>query len=109
MLRLQARPELIRQNKELAILARKAGIITDLEFAAFWNAGYLGLYLEVAKQIRMRKGITDKQDIGDFSAHDEIAANIFNGTLGAVFGSQQGTEKNSRSKECLCSCSKEWA
>lgn len=57
------------------------GIITDLEFAAFWNAGYLGLYHEVAKQIRERKNITEKQDIGDHAGSDEIAANIFKASL----------------------------
>lgn|GEM_PF-2159753 len=81
LLRLESRPELIQQNKHLATLARKAGIITDLEFAAFWNAGYLGLYHEVASQIRARKGISERKDIGDFAGSDEVAANIFKASV----------------------------
>lgn len=93
MLRLEARPELIRQNTQLAILAKKAGVITDLEFAAFWNAGYLGLYHEVAKQIRERKGIADKQDIGDYSNSAEIAANIFRASLARNLMTMRGVKK----------------
>ncbi len=90
LLRLKAMPELLEQDKQLAILARSAGIITDLEFAAFWNAGYLGLYHEVAKQIRQRKGITAKQDIGDHSGSDEIAALIFKASLARQLIKQKG-------------------
>jgi DNA-damage-inducible protein D len=90
LMRLEARPELLRQNKELAVLARRAGVITDLEFAAFWNAGYLGLYQEVAKQIRARKGIRNTQDIGDYSNSDEIAANIFKASLTRQLMQQRG-------------------
>lgn len=81
LLRLEARPELTDQDKKLATLARKCGIITDLEFAAFWNAGYLGLYHEMAHQIRARKGITERQLIGDHSGSTEIGYNIFKDTL----------------------------
>ena len=90
MVRLEARPELIHQNKELGILARQAGIITDGEFAAFWNAGYLGLYHEVAKQIRARKGIKTNQDIGDYSHSREIGYNIFKATLTRDMMEQRG-------------------
>jgi hypothetical protein len=45
-----------RKNADLALRAREVAALTSQEFAAFFNAGYCGLYHETPQQIRERKG-----------------------------------------------------
>jgi DNA-damage-inducible protein D len=80
-LRLERRELLREQNKGLAARAQEAGVQTKVQFTAFWNAGYLGLYRETARQIRARKGITNRQDIGDYASSSEIAHLIIKASL----------------------------
>lgn len=76
------RRELLREhNKALTAQAYQAGVVTTEQFSTFWNFGYMGLYRERATQIRQRKGITSRQDIGDFSSSSELAQNIMKASL----------------------------
>jgi DNA-damage-inducible protein D len=80
-LRLERRELLREQNKGLAARAMEAGVQTNAQFTTFWNAGYLGLYRETARQIRTRKGIANRQDIGDYASSSEIAHLIIKASL----------------------------
>lgn len=80
-LRLERRELLREQNKGLAARAQEAGVQTKAQFTTFWNAGYIGLYRETARQIRTRKGITNRQDIGDYASSSEIAHLIIKASL----------------------------
>lgn len=80
-LRLERRELLREQNKGLAARAQEAGVQTKAQFTIFWNAGYVGLYRETARQIRARKGITNRQDIGDYASSSEIAHLIIKASL----------------------------
>jgi DNA-damage-inducible protein D len=80
-LRLERREVLREQNRALATYAQQAGVITNEQYAIFWNAGYMGLYRESARQIRARKNITARQDIGDYASSSELAANIMKASL----------------------------
>jgi len=76
--RLVIRGDIKQWNQMLAEAAHKAGVISDTEFAAFQNAGYMGLYggLDVA-DIHNRKGLKDGQKILDFMGSTELIANLF--------------------------------
>jgi DNA-damage-inducible protein D len=80
-LRVEHRQRLLQENAELALRARAAGAMTDLEFARFFNQGYLGLYRETQRQIRDRKSLKSSQDISDYMGSLETAANIFRAAL----------------------------
>ncbi|WIG59408.1 MAG: hypothetical protein OJF49_002155 [Ktedonobacterales bacterium] len=80
-LRIEQRRKLLRHNAELALQARAAGVMTDREFATFFNAGYRGLYRERQHEIRARKGLKHGQDISDFMGSLEVAANDFRAAL----------------------------
>lgn len=72
---------LLQENATLALQARAAGVMTDQEFARFFNAGYHGLYRETQQQIRERKGLRRGQDVSDYMGSLETAANIFRAAL----------------------------
>ncbi|MCL2447138.1 MAG: DNA damage-inducible protein D [Oscillospiraceae bacterium] len=76
--RLVIRGEVKQWNQMLAEAACRAGLITDLEYATFQNAGYRGLYggLDVAG-IHARKQLKPKEKILDFMGSEELAANLF--------------------------------
>ena len=62
----------------LAEAAHNAGVITDEEYAAFHNAGYMGLYgglkvEDIHKKKRLKKG----EKILDFMSSTELIANLF--------------------------------
>jgi DNA-damage-inducible protein D len=80
-LRIEHRQRLLQENADLALRAREAGAMTSQEFAAFFNAGYRGLYQETRQQIRDRKGLTRGKDISDYMGSLETAANIFRAAL----------------------------
>ena len=62
------------RNSALFDVAQQSGVEN---FARFNNAGYLGLYNETAKQIKIRKGLKKSQEILDFMGSEELGANIF--------------------------------
>ena len=79
--RLAIRAEMKRHNKQLADAAHGAGIETPLEYAAFQNYGYRGLYGGLnAKDIQQRKGLKKGENILDYMGSTELAANLFRAT-----------------------------
>lgn len=79
--RLEERRLLARENIELALAAREAGVMTSQQFAKFFNAGHIGLYRETVTQIRARKGLKPSQDIADHMGSLELSANHFRAAL----------------------------
>jgi len=76
--RLFRRSDIRQKNMLLYEAARKAGIQTVYEYAAFTDKGYMGLYGELKKKdIAERKGIGKDQDILDHMGSVELAANLF--------------------------------
>jgi DNA-damage-inducible protein D len=89
-LRIEHRVRLLRENADLALRAREAGAMTGQEFAAFFNAGYLGLYHETQQKIRERKGLKRGQDISDYMSSLESASNIMRAALGRQMMDDRG-------------------
>ena len=80
-LRIEHRQRLLQENADLALRAREAGAMTSQEFAAFFNAGYRGLYQETQQQISDRKCLKRGKDISDYMGSLETTANIFRAAL----------------------------
>lgn len=79
--RLAIRNELIKHNKELATVAKKAGVETQLDYAIFQDHGYKGLYDGLgAKEIHTIKRLKKNQKILDHMGSAELAANLFRAT-----------------------------
>jgi DNA-damage-inducible protein D len=76
--RLVIRGDIKQWNQMLAESAHNAGIISDEEYAAFQNAGYMGLYggLKV-EDIHNKKGLKKNDRILDFMSSTELIANLF--------------------------------
>jgi DNA-damage-inducible protein D len=80
--RLVARSDIKQWNQMLAETAHKAGVIDDVDYAVFQNAGYKGLYGgETVADIHARKKLKPKEKILDFMNSSELAANLFRITL----------------------------
>lgn len=63
------------RNKYLFDTAKNSGV---KDYAKFNNAGYMGLYNgETAEDIRIRKGLSEKEHILDHMGSAELGANIF--------------------------------
>lgn len=79
--RLSIRHQMIEHNKSLVEAAKDAGVKTPLEYAAFQNSGYRGLYGGLSAQdIHNRKGLKKSQKILDHMGSEELAANLFRAT-----------------------------
>lgn len=79
--RLAIRHEMAEHNKSLAEAAQMAGVETSLDYAAFQNYGYMGLYGGLrAADIKARKGLKKSQNILDHMGSTELAANLFRAT-----------------------------
>ena len=76
--RLVIRGDIKQWNQMLAESAHNAGVISDEEYAAFQNAGYMGLYggLKV-EDIHKKKGLKKHDRILDFMSSTELIANLF--------------------------------
>jgi DNA-damage-inducible protein D len=76
--RLVIRGDIKQWNQMLAESAHNAGVISDEEYAAFQNAGYMGLYggLKV-DDIHKKKGLKKKDRILDYMSSTELIANLF--------------------------------
>ena len=73
--RLYTRKNVKDKNKYLFDTAKLSGV---KNYAKFNNYGYRGLYTgETAKDIAIRKGISEKEDILDYVSSTELAANLF--------------------------------
>ena len=80
--RLFLRGDIRQKNMLLYEAARKAGVQTVYEYAAFTDKGYMGLYDGLRKKdIAERKGIGKDQEILDYMGSLELAANLFRITL----------------------------
>jgi DNA-damage-inducible protein D len=76
--RLVIRGEIKQWNQMLAEAAHEAGVITNEEFAAFQNAGYMGLYGgETVQDIHDRKQLSPTQKILDYMNSQELISNLF--------------------------------
>ncbi|RDB61998.1 DNA damage-inducible protein D [Gordonibacter sp. 28C] len=76
--RLVVRGDVRHWNLMLADAAEKAGVKTSIDYAAFQNAGYQGLYGGLtAKDIHKRKRLKKTQKILDHMGSEELAANLF--------------------------------
>ncbi len=76
--RLVIRGDIKQWNQMLAESAHNAGVISDEEYAAFQNAGYMGLYggLKV-DDIHKKKGLKRNDRILDYMSSTELIANLF--------------------------------
>ena len=78
--RLKLRYEMKTHNKMLAA-AKDAGVETPIEYAIFQNHGYKGLYGGLGnKEIKAKKGLSEKKDLLDHMGSTELAANLFRAT-----------------------------
>lgn len=79
--RLSIRKQMVEHNKSLVEAANAAGVKTSIEYAAFQNHGYRGLYGGLdAKGIHKKKGLKKSQKILDHMGSEELAANLFRAT-----------------------------
>ena len=65
----------------LAETAKRAGVITSMDYAIFQNHGYMGLYGGMtAQDIHHRKKLKKGEQILDHMGSTELAANLFRAT-----------------------------
>ncbi|MFH2141515.1 MAG: DNA damage-inducible protein D [Bacteroidota bacterium] len=76
--RLVIRGDIKQWNQMLAEAAHNAGVISNEEYAAFQNSGYMGLYggLKV-EDIHKKKKLKPKDKILDYMSSTELIANLF--------------------------------
>jgi DNA-damage-inducible protein D len=76
--RLVIRGDIKQWNQMLAEAAHNAGVISNEEYAAFQNSGYMGLYGGMkVEDIHQRKGLKKNDKILDFMSSTELIANLF--------------------------------
>ena len=79
--RLLLRAEIRKHNKNLAGVAKQAGIVKPIDYAIFVDHGYRGLYGGLGTtDIHQRKSLEAKEDILDHMGSTELAANLFRAT-----------------------------
>lgn len=79
--RLLLRAEMKKHNKNLAGVAKEAGVVQPLDYAIFMDHGYRGLYGGLGmRDIRDRKRLKGKQHVLDHMGSTELAANLFRAT-----------------------------
>lgn len=72
------RADVKKQNKNLAGVARQAGVIQPVAYAIFMDHGYRGLYGGLdSRDIHARKKLKPKEHILDHMGSTELAANLF--------------------------------
>lgn len=72
------RGDIKQWNQMLAEAAHNAGVISDEEYAAFQNAGYMGLYGGMkVEDIHKKKRLKKTDRILDFMSSTELIANLF--------------------------------
>ncbi len=76
--RLVIRGDIKQWNQMLAEAAHSAGVISNEEYAAFQNAGYMGLYGGMkVEDIHKKKSLRKNEKILDFMSSTELIANLF--------------------------------
>jgi DNA-damage-inducible protein D len=94
--RLLLRGEMKKHNKNLAGVAKQAGVIQPVDYAIFMDHGYRGLYGGLGmRDIRERKRLKDKEHVLDHMGSTELAANLFRATQ----TEEKLRRENVRSKE----------
>ena len=79
--RLFLRDQLKVHNRQLAGVAKNAGVIAPMDYAIFQDHGYKGLYGGLtSKDIHQRKKLKKSQQILDHMGSTELAANLFRAT-----------------------------
>jgi len=79
--RLFLRNQLRVHNKQLAGVAKNAGVVAPVDYAIFQDHGYQGLYGGLlSRDIHARKGLKKGQQILDHMGSTELAANLFRAT-----------------------------
>jgi DNA-damage-inducible protein D len=79
--RLLLRAEMKKHNKNLAGVARQAGVLQPSDYAVFMDHGYRGLYGGLGRrEIHARKRLKPKENILDHMGSTELAANLFRAT-----------------------------
>lgn len=79
--RLFLRNQLKVHNKQLAGVAKNAGVVEPVDYAIFQDHGYKGLYGGLSsRDIHARKGLKKGQQILDYMGSTELAANLFRAT-----------------------------
>ena len=79
--RLLLRDEMKVHNMRLAETAKRAGVITPIDYAIFQNHGYMGLYGGMTAQgVHSRKKLKKGAQILDHMGSTELAANLFRAT-----------------------------
>jgi len=79
--RLVLRTEMKKHNKNLAGIAKQAGVVQPLDCAIFMDHGYRGLYGGLGtRDIHGRKRLRAKEQVLDHMGSTELAANLFRAT-----------------------------
>jgi DNA-damage-inducible protein D len=79
--RLLLRAEMKKHNKNLAGVAKQAGVVQPVDYAIFMDHGYRGLYGGLGmRDIHERKRLIPKQHVLDHMGSTELAANLFRAT-----------------------------
>ncbi len=79
--RLLLRAEMKKHNKNLAGVAKQAGVVQPVDYAIFMDHGYRGLYGGLGmRDIHERKRLKPKEHILDHMGSTELAANLFRAT-----------------------------
>jgi DNA-damage-inducible protein D len=79
--RLLLRAEMKKHNKNLAGVAKQAGVVQPVDYAIFMDHGYRGLYGGLGmRDVRERKRLKSKEHLLDHMGSTELAANLFRAT-----------------------------
>ena len=79
--RLLLRAEMKKHNKNLAGVAKQAGVVQPVDYAIFMDHGYRGLYGGLGmRDIHERKRLKPKEHVLDHMGSTELAANLFRAT-----------------------------
>ena len=79
--RLLLRAEMKKHNKNLAGVAKQAGVIQPVDYAIFMDHGYRGLYGGLGvRDVHARKRLKPKEQVLDHMGSTELAANLFRAT-----------------------------
>ncbi|HEX7470624.1 MAG TPA: DNA damage-inducible protein D [Verrucomicrobiae bacterium] len=79
--RLLLRAEMKKHNKNLAGVAKQAGVIQPVDYAIFMDHGYRGLYGGLGmRDIHERKRLKSTEHVLDHMGSTELAANLFRAT-----------------------------
>jgi DNA-damage-inducible protein D len=98
--RLQLREKVAQSFRNVSGVAKNAGVRNQMQ-AVFHDARYHGLYGMSSRDVKLRKGLTDKSNLFDNAGPLELSANDFQMNLAAnviekevILGEQHAINKN---------------